>query len=94
MILRGYTDVLARLGERVRGARVAAGLTQEAAAEAAEIDPRRWQRIEEGSVNVTVKTLVRVALAVRTDFWALVGDNPNSGGGASARARKSPHKNS
>ena len=72
MEANGYRKVLAELGQRVRAARIQAGLTQEDAAHAAEIDWRRWQRIEEGTVNPTVKTLVRVARAVRKDFWALV----------------------
>lgn len=67
-----YRKVLADVGQRIRAARIQAGLTQEDAAHAANIDWRRWQRIEEGTVNVTLKTLVRVARAVQTDFWGLV----------------------
>lgn len=45
----------------MRAARVASGLTQEAAAARADIDYKRWQRIEQGKVNPTVRTLLRVA---------------------------------
>ncbi len=62
-----------KLGRRIRAARRAADLTQEDAAAAAGIDAKRWQRLEAGQVNPTVRTLVRVAEAVGTDFWALVG---------------------
>lgn len=68
-----YDAVVSELGARVRTARQAAGLTQEDAAGAAGIDWRRWQRIEEGAVNPTIRTLVRVATVLDTDFWTLVG---------------------
>lgn len=64
--------VLREVGRRVRLAREAAGLTQEAAAAAAGIDYKRWQRIEQGAVNPTVRTLVRVAAALGTNLWALL----------------------
>ncbi len=47
-------------------------LSQEAAAAEAKIDWRRWQRLERGAVNPTVKTLARVAAALRTTFWELL----------------------
>jgi transcriptional regulator with XRE-family HTH domain len=66
-------DIQRELGHRIRAARVTAGLTQEAAAHAAGIDAKRWQRLEAGAVNATVRTLARVAEALGTDFWKLVG---------------------
>lgn len=69
--------VLAWLGARVAAARIAAGLSQEAVAGGAGIDYKRYQRIEAGGVNVTAKTLVRIAAAIGTDFARLVGaDGP------------------
>lgn len=62
-----------QLGRRIRDARAEAGLTQEDAAHAARIDPKRWQRLEAGLVNPTVRTLARVAEALGLDFWQLVG---------------------
>jgi transcriptional regulator with XRE-family HTH domain len=56
---------------RIQRARVAAGLTQEQAASDSAIDYKRWQRLEEGSVNPTVKTLHRVAAALDVPFWDL-----------------------
>lgn len=75
-MLRGYHVILEDLGQRVRSARLRARLTQENAAAEAKIDWRRWQRIEEGTANVTVKTLVRVAAALGIDFWQLISEPP------------------
>lgn len=69
-------QVLRELGQRVREARLAAGLTQETAAARANIDYKRYQKLELGAANPTVKTLVRVAEALETDFWALLGAEP------------------
>jgi transcriptional regulator with XRE-family HTH domain len=65
--------VLRELGRRIRRARLAAKLTQEAAADRAGIDYKRWQRLEQGNVNPTARTLLRVAEAVDADFFQLVG---------------------
>jgi transcriptional regulator with XRE-family HTH domain len=48
-------------------------LTQEAAAARAGIDLKHWQRIERGSVNITMRTMVRVAAALGWGFWDLRG---------------------
>jgi transcriptional regulator with XRE-family HTH domain len=64
--------VLRGLGARIRTARIDAGLSQEQAAAQAAIDYKRWQRLEEGSVNPTVRTLVRVAAALGLSFWELL----------------------
>ena len=64
--------MLVDLGRRISEARCDAGLTQEAAASLAGIDWRRWQRLERGTVNPTVSTLLRVAQALGLDFWQLV----------------------
>ncbi len=36
------------------------------------MDPRRWQRMEQGTTNPTVKTLARVAGALGVSFWDLL----------------------
>jgi transcriptional regulator with XRE-family HTH domain len=64
-------QALRHLGARIKAARQDAELTQEQAAHIAGIDLKRWQRIEAGQVNCTVKTLVRVAQATGTDVYAL-----------------------
>jgi transcriptional regulator with XRE-family HTH domain len=66
--------ILPRIGANIRRAREARGLTQEEAAERAQIDYKRWQRIESGTVNCTVRTLARVAEALSLSFWDLVRD--------------------
>jgi transcriptional regulator with XRE-family HTH domain len=66
-----FAEILLELGLRIQRARVSAGLTQEQAASDSAIDYKRWQRLEEGSVNPTVKTLHRVAAALDVPFWDL-----------------------
>lgn len=65
--------VQAEIGQRIRMARSALGISQEAAAAEAGIEPKRYQRLELGSVNATLNTLVRVAAALKTDFWTMIG---------------------
>lgn len=64
--------LLRELGVRVRRRREAAGLTQEAAASGAGIDYKRYQRLEAGTVNATMRTLARVAEALGTDAWTML----------------------
>ncbi|MGH7284518.1 MAG: helix-turn-helix domain-containing protein, partial [Polyangiaceae bacterium] len=65
-------NVLRELGLRIQQARISAGVTQEQAASDSGIDYKRWQRLEEGSVNPTVKTLFRVSAAIGVPFWELL----------------------
>jgi transcriptional regulator with XRE-family HTH domain len=65
--------VLKELARRIRSARESAGLTQEVVAARSGIDYKRYQRIEHGVVNATVRTLARVAEALGLDFWKLLG---------------------
>ena len=60
------------VGRRVREARVAADLSQEEAAAKAGIDYKRYQRIELGAVNVTLRTVARLAAALRVSPWDLL----------------------
>jgi transcriptional regulator with XRE-family HTH domain len=60
---------------------MAVDLTQEEAADRARIDYKRWQRLEQGAVNPTARTLLRVAEALQTDFFELLT--------ASRRSRRS-----
>lgn len=59
------------LGRRITALRAEAGLTQEGAAAKSGIDIKRWQRLEAGTVNATIRTLVNVAVALDTNFWDL-----------------------
>ena len=59
------------LGRRVREARLMRGWTQETAAERLAIDLKDFQRIEAGKVNVTLRTLVRLARSLRVPLRSL-----------------------
>lgn len=52
------------LTANLKAARLARGLSQEAAADAAGMDQSQWWKIETGQVDPSVKTLTRVASAV------------------------------
>lgn len=57
-------SALGRLGRRVRRLRNDRGLTQEDAADRASLDPKHFQAIEAGKINVTVASLVGIAKAL------------------------------
>ena len=56
--------MLVKLGEAVRAARTARGLSQEALADAAGIDRSHMGKIERGERNVTILNVARVASAL------------------------------
>ena len=56
--------LLIKLGNAVRAARVARGLSQEALADAAGIDRSHMGKIERGERNVTIMNVARVAAAL------------------------------
>jgi transcriptional regulator with XRE-family HTH domain len=60
------------LATRVRVARQARGLSQEALAHQTGIPYRRYQALEAGTINPTLRTLVRIADALNADVWDLV----------------------
>jgi transcriptional regulator with XRE-family HTH domain len=60
-------DLQARLGRVVRSLRIARRKTQEELASQAGMGPRHLQKIEAGEVNVTLRTLCRLAATLRTD---------------------------
>jgi transcriptional regulator with XRE-family HTH domain len=64
--------LLAGIGNRIAYLRRRAGLTQQDAADLAEIDLRQWGRLEAGKTNPTVKTLYAVARALQVDLQAVV----------------------
>lgn len=55
---------LVRLGAAVRARRMALGLSQEALADAAEIDRSHMGKIERGERNVTFLNILRIAKAI------------------------------
>ncbi len=64
----GLRSRLARSARRLRSAR---GWTQEEAAEKAHLNPRHYQKIEDGVVNVTLKTIEQLCHAFGVDVPAL-----------------------
>lgn len=67
-------QVQKEIGRRLKAARLVAGPTQEKVAAAASVDSKRYQRLENGGVNPTIRTLLRLATAMKTDFWSLLRD--------------------
>lgn len=61
------------LGARLKSAREAAGLTQEALALRLGVTLRRYQLLESGRSNMTFCTVVRIATSVDRDVWDVLG---------------------
>lgn len=76
------------VGRRVRQARLAAGLSQQRAAQRGGIDYKRWQTIEKGAANVTITTLHRIAATLGLDFWDLMQAPSRSDPPALRRGRR------
>ena len=64
--------MLQEAGRRIASLRKGLGLTQEEAADRAGIDYKRWQRLEGGSVNATLRTLLRVSEALDVNIWTML----------------------
>jgi transcriptional regulator with XRE-family HTH domain len=60
------------IGARIRAARLAAGLSQESAAAVSGVGYKRWQEIEGGSANPTIRTLDRIATTLGVEIWNIV----------------------
>lgn len=65
-----------RLASGVRTLRAGQGLTMEAAAEAAELDMRHYQKLESGEINATLITLSRLSDGFDVDALELFSDTP------------------
>jgi transcriptional regulator with XRE-family HTH domain len=61
-----------QIGTRIREARRTAGLSQEEAASRAGVGYKRWQEIERGAANPTVRTLDRIAETLGVELWDIV----------------------
>ena len=70
---RAEKEVLVKFGRNLQKVRLAAGLSQEALAERAELHPRTVQKIEAGDINVLITTVVRLKEAVDVSWEALLG---------------------
>jgi transcriptional regulator with XRE-family HTH domain len=53
-------NILARLGANIRRERIGRSITQEKLAELADLNIRTVQKIESGSLNVLITTLIRI----------------------------------
>jgi transcriptional regulator with XRE-family HTH domain len=63
------------IAKRIREARAVAGLSQEEAASRAGVGYKRWQEIESGAANPTVRTLDRIAETLGVELWDIVRAN-------------------
>lgn len=68
-------EIQRRLGRAVRGARLARGLTQEEVARRSGFGWRHIQKIEAGEVNVTLRTICMLAIAVGVDPGVLLRES-------------------
>jgi len=65
---------LAKFGERVRALRKAAGISQEALANQAQMHRTYLSGIERGERNVSLINIVKIAKALNVSLRELVGD--------------------
>lgn len=68
--------VLRDLGQRIKAARARAGLSQEAAADAAGLDRSYMSGVERGVRNPSVLKLAAIAKALRTNLETLLTADP------------------
>lgn len=61
-----------RIGENIRSLRIKSGFTQQALSEIAGIAVRHLQKIEQGSVNITIGTLAEIAQALGCEITAFL----------------------
>lgn len=69
---RSEPGLQVRLAGGLRRERARKGWTQEQAAEACRLNVRHYQKLEEGSVNTTLRTLERLSLAFGVDVLRLL----------------------
>ncbi len=78
---RAESQELIRLGSRIRGLRLSAGMSQETLAEKAGISPNTVSRIEGGLTEMYVETFRKLAQALGADAGGLLcrDEKPDSG---------------
>ena len=64
-------EVIRNVADRLAAARKARGLTQSALAEMADISQQRIFELEQGTANVTIRTLARIAKVLGVDLRLL-----------------------
>jgi transcriptional regulator with XRE-family HTH domain len=72
-------DVSRRLRINVRALREAASLTVKQVAARVKMHPRHWQKVEAGTVNITVLTLARLGVALGVKPETLLHEPPARG---------------
>jgi len=70
------SKLLERLGVRIRCMRRKKGWTQEVFAEKANINDKEVTHIEFGRRNITIETLVKIAIAFDVEPILLLSDDP------------------
>ncbi len=73
-----YKKEAKALGLRIRSLREGLGLTLEKAAERSDLDLKHLQKIEAGQLNVTLVTLVRLAVGLKQPMHVLFLREPDS----------------
>lgn len=72
-------EIIRNVADRLAAARKARGLTQSALAEMADISQQRIFELEQGTANVTIRTLARIAKVLNVDLRVLFTKvSPNS----------------
>lgn len=91
-----FKSAAKKLGLRVRELREQRGLTLERAAELAEMDLTHWQKVEAGTLNPTLVTVLRIAdsLGVPLDaiFRAPGSDRPAGARTGKSLKRRAPSR--
>jgi len=73
------SDLLVRVGERVRRAHEEQGLPRRVLSEMSGVSPRYLALLENGDGNISIGLLMRVALALNKKIdWLVSGDDPKS----------------
>lgn len=68
---RQFEKAKRQLADAIRRRRAALGLSQEDVADRVDIATRHYQKLESAQVNVTLRTLVKVAKALQVDLHSL-----------------------
>jgi transcriptional regulator with XRE-family HTH domain len=70
--------ILGAVGTRIRQIREEAGISQEAAAERAGLNRVYYNRVERGRQNVSLLTLAKIAIVLRTTVAHIVESLPEA----------------
>lgn len=62
---KDFEDFLKKIASSIKKNRAERSLTQEQCAEKSEIEYKYYQKIEQGQINVTLKTLYRICLELK-----------------------------